>query len=150
MKRTILLVPLLLLALVLVACGGDGGDDGEEAAGEQEVTIIARDIEWSTDRIEVTAGIPVVLTLQNEGALDHDFSIEHIPLSGEVVGAEEEEEMEDHDMTMEAEELDLHVSAAADHSATITFTPSEPGEYEYICTVPGHEDSGMVGTLVVR
>lgn len=106
MKR-ITLVVLLLLAMGLVACGG------EEEAGDQEVTITARDIEFDTERIEVTAGQPVVLTLINEGALDHDFSIAEIPLTGEVVGAEEAEEMEEHDMTMEAEELDVHVSAAA-------------------------------------
>lgn len=143
MKR-IGLILLLLLAFVLVACGG-----GEEEAGEQVVTVTARDIEFGTERIEVTAGQPVVLTLVNEGALDHDFSIVEIPLTGEVVGAAEEEEMEGHDMTMEAEELDVHVSAAAGESATITFTPSEPGEYEYFCTVAGHKESGMTGTLVV-
>lgn len=143
MKRIVLVV-LLLFALGLVACGGDG-----EEAGEQAVTVTAQDIEYGTERIEVTAGRPVVLTLQNEGALDHDFSIVDIPLTGEVVGAEEEDEMEGHDMTMEAEELDVHVSAAAGESATITFTPSEAGEYEYFCTVAGHQESGMVGTLVV-
>lgn len=141
MKR-IGLVLLLLLAFGLVACGG------EEEATEQAVTVAARDIEFGTERIEATAGVPIELTLVNEGALDHDFSIVEIPLRGEVGGAEEEE-MEGHDMTMEMEELDVHVSAAAGQSATITFTPSAPGEYEYFCTVPGHRESGMVGTLVV-
>jgi uncharacterized cupredoxin-like copper-binding protein len=137
------LVLLLLLTFGLVACGG-----GEEEATEQAVTVAARDIEFGTERIDVTAGVPVELTLVNEGALDHDFSIVEIPLSGDVSGAEEEE-MEGHDMTMEMEELDVHVSAAAGQSATITFTPGAPGEYEYFCTVPGHRESGMVGTLVV-
>lgn len=143
MKRNFLMV-LLLLALSLVACGG------EEEAGEQAVTVAARDIEFGTERIEATAGVPLEVTLVNEGALEHDFSIVEIPLAGEVVGAEEEEEMEGHDMTMEAEELDVHVSAAAGESATITFTPSEPGEYEYFCTVAGHKESGMVGALIVE
>ena len=26
----------------------------------------------------------------------------------------------------------------------------EPGEYEMYCTVPGHEESGMVGTFTVE
>lgn len=143
MKRTVLLA-LLLLSLGLAACGGS-----EEEAGDQAVTVTARDIEFGTERIEVTAGTPVDLTLVNEGALDHDFSIVEIPLTGEVAGAEEEEEMEGHDMTMEMEELDVHVSAGAGESAIIAFTPSEPGEYEYFCTVAGHRESGMAGTLVV-
>lgn len=36
-------------------------------------------------------------------------------------------------------------------SDTITFTvPDEPGEYDFICTFPGHYSGGMVGTLVVE
>lgn len=34
---------------------------------------------------------------------------------------------------------------------SITFTaPEEPGEYDYICTFPGHYAGGMYGTLVVQ
>jgi uncharacterized cupredoxin-like copper-binding protein len=143
MTRITIPVLFLLLALALAACGG------EETAAEQLITLTAADIEYGTEQIEVTAGVPVVLTLENEGALDHDFSIVDIPLSGEVSGMEDEE-MDDHEMTMDEEELDLHLSAHAGESATITFTPSEPGEYRYFCTVPGHEESGMVGTLVVE
>ena len=35
-------------------------------------------------------------------------------------------------------------------SGTLEFTPTEPGEYEYYCTVPGHKEAGMLGTLVVE
>jgi uncharacterized cupredoxin-like copper-binding protein len=147
MKRTILLVGLLL-ALVLVACGGAEERADEAEDNGREVSIAARDIEYGTERLEVMAGEPVVVTLANEGALEHDFSIVHIPLSGEAMSAEEEE-MEGHDMTMDEDELDVHVSAGPNDTATVTFTPSEPGEYEYFCTVAGHKESGMVGTLVV-
>ena len=34
---------------------------------------------------------------------------------------------------------------------TITFTvPDEPGEYDFICTFPGHYAGGMVGKLIVQ
>jgi azurin len=36
-------------------------------------------------------------------------------------------------------------------SDTITFTvPDEPGEYDYLCTFPGHFSGGMVGKLIVQ
>lgn len=36
-------------------------------------------------------------------------------------------------------------------SDTITFTvPDEPGEYDFICTFPGHYSGGMVGKLIVE
>jgi len=37
----------------------------------------------------------------------------------------------------------------AGESGTSEFTPSEPGTYYYICTVPGHRMQGMVGEIVV-
>ena len=30
------------------------------------------------------------------------------------------------------------------------FIPGEPGTYYYICTVPGHREMGMVGTIIVE
>jgi len=30
------------------------------------------------------------------------------------------------------------------------FIPGEPGTYYYICTVPGHRELGMVGTIIVE
>ena len=34
-------------------------------------------------------------------------------------------------------------------SLNVEFTPSTPGEYEFFCTVAGHKEAGMVGTLIV-
>lgn len=40
---------------------------------------------------------------------------------------------------------------AGGESKTVTFTaPKKPGDYEYICTFPGHFAAGMKGTLVVK
>jgi azurin len=46
----------------------------------------------------------------------------------------------------------LALTGLADKGETteVTFVvPSEPGEYTYVCTFPGHYDAGMVGTLIV-
>lgn len=45
-----------------------------------------------------------------------------------------------------------HTGMAGDgETVTVTFTaPETPGEYEYICTFPGHYAGGMKGTLVVQ
>lgn len=40
---------------------------------------------------------------------------------------------------------------AGGESDTVTFTaPDEPGDYEYICTFPGHFAAGMKGVLKVK
>lgn len=130
--------------LLLAACSSES----TPAAVEQ--TITATDVAFDVTRFEATAGQPVKVTLQNEGALEHDFSILEIPHSGEpVVEGSEEGEME-HDMGAMAEEPEIHVAAPAGGSGTVEFTPSEPGEYEFFCSVTGHRDAGMKGTLVVN
>ena len=35
------------------------------------------------------------------------------------------------------------------HVATASFTASSPGTYQYLCPVPGHAQSGMMGSFVV-
>ncbi|MCH7860368.1 MAG: multicopper oxidase domain-containing protein, partial [Proteobacteria bacterium] len=34
-------------------------------------------------------------------------------------------------------------------TASVIFTATEPGEYEFFCTIPGHKEAGMVGRLIV-
>jgi uncharacterized cupredoxin-like copper-binding protein len=54
----------------------------------------------------------------------------------------------DHDLTIK----DLGFKVVADKGATVKgalTAPSSPGKHKFICSVPGHEAAGMVGTLVV-
>ncbi|MCB8973822.1 MAG: multicopper oxidase domain-containing protein [Ardenticatenaceae bacterium] len=138
---------LLIFGLAfLAACGSDE----PTTAPPVSLELTATDIAFDTTRFEVMAGQPVRLTLNNEGALTHDFSIMEMPLMGNVMSDEMEEEMPGHDMSSMAVEPEIHVAAAMNSSTTIEFTPSEPGEYTYFCTVAGHKEAGMMGTLVVQ
>jgi uncharacterized cupredoxin-like copper-binding protein len=110
----------------------------------QEITLEATDIAYNQSTIEVTAGQPVRLTLKDTGLLEHDFSISEIP----VIITDEGETMPGHEMGHD--EPQLHVAATAGTSNTIEFTPTTPGTYEFFCTVAGHKDAGMVGTLIVK
>lgn len=151
MKQRWLLFGLFGLLWLLAACGGNSNSKSEEPAAlvPKPVTITATDNVYDIHDIEVTAGQPLRLTLKNEGTLAHDFSIMHIPLDGEVRGGEMDMEMEGHDMSEMEEEPEVHVAAMIGGDNTISFTPSEPGVYEYHCTVEGHKEGGMVGTLTV-
>jgi rusticyanin len=40
-------------------------------------------------------------------------------------------------------------TAAGMHAATISFTAASPGNYHYLCPVPGHAQKGMTGTFTV-
>ena len=139
MERSRVMI-LVVLAIALTACGGP-------QSTVKEVSLDAQDITFSADTLEVTAGQPVKLTLNNTGALEHDFSIIEIPLAK---SAEQSDPMGGHDMSGLAVEPELHVAASPGDSATIEFTPTKAGTYEFFCTTAGHKEAGMIGTLVVK
>ena len=133
------LFTLILGAALLAACAGSPTRNGP-----QTVTLKAVDIAYEPQSIEVTAGRPVTLTLVNEGALEHDFNILTIPVT-DVHDSNEGEHM-GHDSASS----DLHTAAEPGGSSVLEFTPTEPGTYEFFCTVPGHKEAGAVGTLIVK
>lgn len=147
MKRISLFV-LLVLSLGLGACAS--GSTTETAPEPKAVTLIATDIAYDSEQLEAAVGQPVQLTLENQGVLEHDFSIVEIPLSAEVVTLEEAGEMAGHDMGHEEDEPDVHIAVPTADRGTIEFTPAAVGEYVYYCTVSGHREAGMEGVLVVK
>jgi uncharacterized cupredoxin-like copper-binding protein len=141
-----LLVILIFLAAALVACGGSEEVAEPNVDAHQEVTVEAVDLAFTPITVEVPAGQPVKLTLQNNGALEHDFSVMEIEVEGVHEEAGEHDEGSEHTMTVDPE---LHVAAAAGTAGTVEFTAGHPGTYEFFCSVPGHKEAGMVGRLIV-
>ena len=144
MKQVIFIL-VLVTAVMLTACGAKT----EATNSKEELSLTATDIAFDTTRLEVKAGEMVEVTLHNEGVLEHDFSIMEIPHTGDVMAEEAESGME-HDMSSLSMEPEIHVAAPVGESLSVAFTPSTPGEYEFFCTVAGHKEAGMVGTLVVK
>ena len=121
-----------------------------ESAEVFEVTLVAVDgLSWRFEPsvIEVPAGHRVKLTLKNKGLVEHDIEIlgvnaENIDVDGGVEG---------HDRLGGGHHEDGVVATHAEPgtTASVFFTVTEPGTYKYFCTIPGHEEAGMVGKLVV-
>ncbi len=145
MKRIIVVVFLLAAAGVLAACSSAETD----TVSMTEFTLTATDIAYDVNRLEAVAGQPVRITMRNEGALEHDFSIMEMPHMGEVIAEEAEGGMAGHDMGDMDMEPEVHIAPPMGESLNVEFTPSTPGEYEFFCTVAGHKEAGMVGTLIV-
>ena len=88
------------------------------------VHLFAIEFGYTPGDFEVEAGHAFTIMLHNEGLLEHDVTIE----SEEGQGG-------------------IHLQPGEDGMAT--FELHEPGTYTYYCTVPGHRDAGMTGTLTV-
>ena len=152
MKKAFALLAIIAAAIGLVACGGGsdnstsnaapaastpsgggggGGGGGGAAAGGGGgggTTLVVKadptgQLTWSPTTETAKAG-SVTMTLENPSPVSHDIEI-----SGNGV-----------EMT-----ADLVSQGSTSVTANL-----KPGTYEYFCTVPGHKEAGMDGTLTVK
>ncbi len=55
-----------------------------------------------------------------------------------------------HNVNVENGETELGKTRTIGRGTTSVYVTLKPGKYNFYCSVPGHEDAGMHGTLVVR
>lgn len=103
---------------------GDEGDEGGDAqGGEAALNLEAQDIAWSETQLTVKPGDTITMT--NAGQLEHDFTVDELGIK--------------------------EVTPSNGDTVTITIpNDAQPGEFEFYCSVPGHKEAGMVGTLTVE
>jgi uncharacterized cupredoxin-like copper-binding protein len=87
-----------------------------------KVDLIANDIEWNITTINAKVNQPIEITVTNAGALDHDLVID---------------------------ELGVDILLAPGDTEVVSVTVDHAGTIQYICSIPGHEEAGMVGDIVV-
>jgi len=142
--RRIASITTVVFTLLLAACG----QSQSAASSPQVASVAAKEFAFTPAALTVTAGQPVTINFQNTGSVDHDFSIREIEISGEATSSGDASS--GHMMGGMSDQPKLHVAASAGGKGTLTFTPSKPGIYEFYCTVAGHKEAGMVGTLTVK
>ena len=95
------------------------GDGATEGAGGGDATWVAVDIDFESAPESLPAG-ETTITLVNNGSAPHNVTID--------------------------DEVIVEATGGATEEGTVNL---EPGTYEYICSVPGHEQS-MNGELTVE
>lgn len=124
----------ITLALALGACSGDpaptettagapADDGGDGAAGGSLTFVGTDDIAW-TETSKSTAPGPTEVTIECGEGVNHGLAIEGVRGGEELTACE----------------------PGGTGSATIELAA---GDYTFFCTVPGHRDAGMEGTLTV-
>ena len=132
-----LAVPLIAGSLLLAACGGGGDDDGGgdgggtggtsgetggetgEDGGATTFTVTAIEFAFDPATLSVPADEEVTIEVVNAGTVEHDFSLD---------------------------EAGVKILAAATETASGSFTVAA-GTYTFYCSVPGHREAGMEGSL---
>ncbi|MFQ5416275.1 MAG: cupredoxin domain-containing protein [Myxococcota bacterium] len=99
-----------------------------DAAPQATVRIEASDLlRFEPKRIEVQAGIPTRIELENTGAAAHTFVVR----------------------TPDGERDWVHLHVLPGATKAATYRLDQPGTYPVLCTIPGHTEGGMIGELVV-
>lgn len=119
--------PLMVAALVSACAASPSSTSRLSTAAAvapipSSLTIKATDFGFEPRVIQVAAGQPITLSFENQGAMVHDWVLEG---------------------------TNKHLTAKAGQSQTQTFTFDQPGEFDLVCSIPGHTEWGMKGKLVV-
>jgi len=124
-------VLVLALSLILTACGGN----------KATLNVTATDKGYDSPTYTVKAGAEVTVNLTNNGSLQHEFAVLKL---GQHVTPPFGEKDEDK-ILWELDGVDPGITKSDSFTA-----PTEPGEYDIICGVPGHIELGMIATLIVK
>jgi len=114
------------------------------------IEVVARDIEFSTNQIQVNPGETVRFLIRNEGELEHDFTIGDADTQ-----AAHRAEMQA--MMSGASDGDSHdhqaqnaVMVAPGETTELVWTFAEGESVEFGCNVPGHFEAGMRGKFELQ
>ncbi|MEX2159459.1 MAG: cupredoxin domain-containing protein [Dehalococcoidia bacterium] len=130
---------LSLIALVLI--GGvltlSASACSEKASADATVAIHYSRFE--PELITATAGKPITITLRNDDPIAHEWMVGDAAMhERHRTGTEPY-----HDQIP----TEVTIPSFSERVTTVVF--DQPGDYAYICHLPGHEAYGMVGTLRV-
>ena len=139
-KLTTLLAICALAPLTLAACGGD--DEEEPAAEEPAATT-------EDPAADSAGGETVAVSAQPDGS----FAFRETELdakAGSNVFAFSNPATLGHDFCIEQDGSEVGCSDLVTEDSTTLEADLEPGEYTYYCSVSGHREGGMEGTLTVE
>jgi plastocyanin len=140
-KLLVLISVLALAAFALGACGGD--DDEDTAASDTSAT-------QTTSGTGEGAGGTISISADPDGAIAYAETSVTAPAGDDTVEFDNPASLS-HDVVIE--DPDGNEVARTDVIAQDTATTTaqlEPGEYTFFCSVDGHREQGMEGTLTVK
>ncbi len=93
------------------------------AGGDADaIEMVMTEFAFAPADLQAPAGQPIVIDLVNEGAVEHNLTIDDAGASADL---------------------------AAGESGSVSFEGLAAGSYRFYCSIPGHAEAGMEGTLEV-
>lgn len=130
MKKTIYFLAILL-TLTLSAC--------QSAGPSTKLDVEMTDFAFTPNHFTVPAGKEITVNIAHHGSVVHEFIIMKL-------GTNAGDSFDENDQP-NVYEL---IKVPPGHSQSFTFiAPPEPGDYQVVCGIVGHLQSGMTATLTV-
>lgn len=118
--RSLALAGVALTGGLLAACGASSPSP---SATTDRIEVSAKEFSFTPADFTISAGETVEIVLSNDGVVEHDMTIEI---------------------------ADFLLAAPIGETVTGTLGPLDAGTYEIYCSVVGHKEAGMTGTLTVE
>ena len=96
------------------------GSKDETEPSATTINVVSGNLFFDPESLTFTKDQPVRITFSNTGV--HTFTVDALGINEPIRG----------------------------NSATIEFTPTQSGTFEFYCAVPGHRGAGMFGSLTVE
>ena len=106
------LLAILVLGIAALGCGSP----------TPEITVVMTEFSFEPNKVNVTRGTKTLVRLENQGQVEHNFSIPQLNITS--------------------------LTIQPGKAGTVEVT-SPRGPLKIVCTVPGHEEAGHVAELVV-
>jgi plastocyanin len=144
------ILAVLAIAATFGLAAGCGDDDDEDTAASEATTteeaaaggggaIEVGMTEYAFDPADLTVSKGDTITVTNDGQLPHNYTV---PTRDESAGAELPPDLRD--LALGTGDVDPGSSGEYEVGDMAL------GEYKVICTIPGHAEKGMKGTLTVE
>lgn len=90
----------------------------------QKITIEGSEYAFTPSKITLKKGQLAEITFKNTGKYPHNLAIADLSVKSNTIMSGQQD--------------------------VVSFTPDKTGQFSFSCTVPGHADKGMTGTLTVE
>ncbi len=115
------------VAALFVAAGAcDDASDPSETGIQPDGTyvIVGTEFAFAPAALTIPVGEEAVIVFKNLGTVDHNLESEGLGFATGTI--------------------------RIGHERTVRFTPRSTGEFELVCSIPGHTEAGMTGAIIVQ
>jgi uncharacterized cupredoxin-like copper-binding protein len=123
--------PMMAPAVVAPPVAEQPQQEASASVQAAELKVVATDLKFGPNTLKAKVGQPLKVVLENKGVIEHDLAFVGLKATSNL-------------------SPDLKTPMVKPgQTASIELTPTAKGTYEFVCTVPGHKEAGMRGTLTV-